>query len=465
MTRIAELRTRQEAHIARSNEVLAEADRAGRELTADERHAIGRRTAAVEALQLEIDELEIVGDYAAAPAAQPQARQTAANAGEPLGSNLGRSTPSAQRTAPMVNLAEPVQRPSAAALFGRSAPRVAAAGQDESFSRWLNALAMRDTSYLMSRPNAAGTDSLTGASGGFGVPAAHSTALLDSIVEQSQFMSLCRVVPMLADEQDFPVLNMRDRTKGPGKFTAQKLAEGAAGTIQTADFSEVALKANKRMTLWTVTAEVLQGGPGVDQALIRGAAGTMAMQLDREIWAGTGAAEMLGVNNAAALVVASKDGGQSANTVSFSNLTAVIARLLPSAFNGSAWFVNPATLPQLFTVYHPVMDSTNVVGGLPAPLTQGPDGSYRLFGRPLVITDFAPALSSQGDISLIDLSWYLIGLREELRFEVSRDFAFDEDKVTFKVVQRRAGQPILSGPVTPAVGSATLSPFVQLEAR
>lgn len=456
--RIADLRRQQESLIERSTAIVAAADAAGRPLDEDERRGIRQRSHRVEALQAEIDDLMAAGSVS-------QPRISPPNAAEPLnsGSTVRTSHAAAPTIAPIVNLAADPVRPSAAALFGAGSP--ASVTPAPSFGRWLHALAMRDTQFVL---QAAGARSDVGAEGGFAVPAGFSTALLNSVIEQSFFLSRCRVVPMTAEAQTYPVLNAYDRTKGPAGFTAEHKGEGAQATTQTPAFGEVTLRALKTVTLWTCTQEMLQGAaPGTDRALIDAAAGAIAMQIDREIWAGTGVGMMLGVSGSPATVVQAKDGSQSANTVSYSNLVNMLSRLHPSSYRRSAWFASPSALPALLSVYNPVKNvaASENVGGIGPVLTQLADGSFALFGRPLVISDFCPALSSQGDVSLIDFSQYLVGLRENLRIEVSPDFLFDQDKVAFKVVQRRAGQPIPSAPFTPAVGSATLSPFVQLQAR
>lgn len=456
----ARLMTQQERLVARNEDVLSCAAREHRHLSADDKRSIERRTAEVERMQGDIDAID-------SELSKPQPRVAPPNTVDPLNSPLGQPGRNATpRIAPIVNLAEPPQRPTAAALFGQQAAPVGGASED-TFSRWLFAVASRDTGYLMTnRPQAAGAYTGIGVEGGFAVPPAWSAALLNSIAEQSFFLSRCRVLPMDADVQSFPVLNSYDRTKGPGKFIAEKKAEGLTATVQTAAFEEITLRSFKAITYWSVTQEMLQGAlPGTDQALIRAAGGAIAMQLDREIWSGTGVAEMLGVTNSPATIVHAKDSGQSANTVTFTNLSGVLARLLPSSYRSAVWFTSPSTLPQLLSVYNPVLNAGNVVGGLPAPMTQLADGSYALFGRPLVVSDFCPALSATGDVALVDLGQYLIGMREQLRVEISPHAMFSEDKVAFKVVQRRAGMPIPTQPFTPAVGSTTLSPFVQLQAR
>lgn len=465
--RAGEIRNTISANTGRVETIELEAVRQGRTVNDAE---IARQEHLLAASQRLIEELDTIN--AALPQArsddpldQPQPRRTPTNAADPIEPTLG--TPGASRLIsaripPMVDMAQPVARASYATLFGAAQP----AHGEESFTRFLNAVASRDTSYLMSRPRNAGAATYPGEAGGFAVPAAVSGDLLEQVVEQSQFLRYCRVVPMTAKSQSYPILNIRDRSKGPAKLEAKKVAEGAAANVQTPVIEEVTLNAHKAITFWTCTREMLDDSlPGTDRALIRAAGGAIAMQLDREIMSGTGVNQLLGVTTSPATVVASKDGGQTAATLSFSNLTAMLARLLPSAYKSAFWLVSQTTLPQLFAVYHPVMNSSNVVGGLPAPLTQGADGTYRLFGLPLVVSDFAQAIGERGDISLFDLSWYLIGFREQLRVELSTERYFEEDRVAFRVVQRRDGLPILPGPITPAVGSTTISPFVQLEAR
>jgi HK97 family phage major capsid protein len=351
--------------------------------------------------------------------------------------------------------------PSYARLFGEP-PR--SERREDGFGRFLSAIMMNDSAYLLDPRHRAATggSTLSGVDGGFAVPAPVSAKLLSLVVEQSQFLSLCRVVPMEGKTTSYPVLNIRDRTKGPGKLQAKRQGEGATGTYQAPKMEDVTLTANKKVVLWSCTTEQLQDSvPGTDAALLESAAGTFAMEIDREILSGTGVAEGLGVLNSTCLVVHSKDGGQTASTVSFTNLSGMIARLAPRSFNNAVWVINQTALPALFGVYL----ATGASGGIPAPMTQLPDGSYRLFGRPLIVSDFAPALSAQGDLMLLDLSWLVVGMREDLRFEISRDALFANDEVAFKMVRRSDIKGVINGTITPANGANALSPFVALEAR
>jgi HK97 family phage major capsid protein len=416
-------------------------------------------TLALRALDRELDLRSEAGDPS--PRATP-GRKSPPDSGDSLSRPLSVSGAAAEPLAvstPVIDLACRPAPLSARALFGRQ--QAQAGGRDETFARYLRAVQTRDSSWLESRVQASGANTGTAADGGFATPVLLNTALWQSVLERSRFLKYCRVVNMRAGTETLPVVNVRDRTVGPAGFSAEKKGEGQTATAQTPVLSEVVLRASKKIVYWDATREWLDdSAPGSSQVLIDSAASEVARELDRDILRGSGTAEPLGVLNAAALIASAKDGGQGANTITYSNLTNMLTRLLPSSFENSVWFCSHTALAQLFSVYLPV----GTAGGLPAPLTQN-GNEFRLFGRPLIVSDYMPALSSLGDISLFDLSYMIVGLREALRIDTSEHFKFDEDKVSFRVVVRRDVQPILSGTITPAVGASEISPLVALEAR
>jgi hypothetical protein len=48
---------------------------------------------------------------------------------------------------------------------------------------------------------------------------------------------------------------------------------------------------------------------------------------------------------------------------------------------------------------------------------------------------------------------------------IDESVGFKESEIWFRLNCRITGQPALAAPITPRVGSATLSPFVTLDAR
>ena len=87
-----------------------------------------------------------------------------------------------------------------------------------------------------------------------------------------------------------------------------------------------------------------------------------------------------------------------------------------------------------------------------------------LFGRPVIPVEQCATLGDVGDIVLADFSQYLLA-DKPLETALSMHVRFLYDEQTFRIVYRVDGQPMWSSALTPAKGTATLSPFVTLAER
>ena len=84
-----------------------------------------------------------------------------------------------------------------------------------------------------------------------------------------------------------------------------------------------------------------------------------------------------------------------------------------------------------------------------------------IFGRPVYFTEKVPKLGTVGDISLIDLSYYLIGDRQAMSVMASEHFAFQNDQTAYRIIERVDGRPWLQTALTPHNNStSTLSAYV-----
>ena len=89
-----------------------------------------------------------------------------------------------------------------------------------------------------------------------------------------------------------------------------------------------------------------------------------------------------------------------------------------------------------------------------------------LMGRPIIVTQHAPAFTSQGDLSLVDFSFYrTITKVGGVQMDQSMHLYFDADATAFRATFRLDGGSKIVAPISQAKGSKTLSPFVQLAAR
>jgi len=134
------------------------------------------------------------------------------------------------------------------------------------------------------------------------------------------------------------------------------------------------------------------------------------------------------------------------------------------------WVINQDVeplLPQMSVAVKNVAGTENV-GGFPVYVPPGglTGAQYgTLLGRPIVMTESAPALSSAGDIVLGDFRQYLAVTKGGVKADQSMHFYFDQNIRAFRFVMRLGGMPWLSAPVARKNGSNTLSHFVALGAR
>ncbi len=131
------------------------------------------------------------------------------------------------------------------------------------------------------------------------------------------------------------------------------------------------------------------------------------------------------------------------------------------------WIASNDTFPQLATMALSVGTGGGPVwiggygnsGGMDVP-------PMTILGRPVIFTEKTPALSTTGDINFVDLSYYLIGDRQQVRVDSSEHFLFQNNQVAYRLIERVDGRPWLQSALTPHNGSSnTLSPFVQIATR
>jgi HK97 family phage major capsid protein len=66
---------------------------------------------------------------------------------------------------------------------------------------------------------------------------------------------------------------------------------------------------------------------------------------------------------------------------------------------------------------------------------------------------------------LCDFSQYVVGLRSEMRFDMSIHVHFTTDELLARLIERHDGQPLWDKALTLEDGTTTVSPFVTLAAR
>lgn len=317
------------------------------------------------------------------------------------------------------------------------------------------------------RPAASGHREGEGSSGGFMVPTQFISELFDYALESEIVRPRAQVVPMVSSSISAPGFGYTDHQTSGDRSPIQWLAEAGEGTIRTANVIEKNLRAKKAAIFSKATSELLADAPNFERSLTMKFAQDLGFGLDYAFLWGNGVGQPLGVMNSPALITVAKETSQTAGTIHYDNVTSMLARLHPAGFNQATWLVGPDSLPQLFKI-GPVIttpDGTGVGGGSAAGFQQMPDGTFRLLGRPVIVTEKMAALGTVGDILLADFSQYLIGLRRDASMERSIHAGWSTDEVHFRLIARVDGMPIPDQATTLQDGSRTVSPFVTLAAR
>ena len=68
-----------------------------------------------------------------------------------------------------------------------------------------------------------------------------------------------------------------------------------------------------------------------------------------------------------------------------------------------------------------------------------------LLGRPVIMSEKTPGiLGDKGDLSLVDWSFYLLGIRDNLMIDTSDHVKFTSDQTTVRAIARNDGRPWLN---------------------
>jgi HK97 family phage major capsid protein len=334
------------------------------------------------------------------------------------------------------------------------------------FGEFAKAVFTRDPRLFQ---NASGASEGVGADGGFYVPTQFFADIMDTSLTQEAIRPGATIIPMTSQTCAIPMFDLSNRATGIATLEGKLTGEGVTGTPQKPKVREVDLVAKKIQVLVPTTAELLMDSPQIFSTLLKQyMLDALSQTLDTWFISGTGAGVPLGILNAPALISVAKDASQTNTTITATNIANMASRLAPNSWSRATWIVSPSALAQLFTVKIVVRnaaDSDNVGGFQPGFFTANPDGTYTLLGRPLIVSDRCSALGVKGDILLCDLRSYLVGIRQNAELLVDNSIGFKESEIWFRLNCRIDGQPAIQAPITPRVGSTTLSPFVTLDPR
>ncbi len=303
--------------------------------------------------------------------------------------------------------------------------------------------------------------------GGFLVPEIMRSELLQLALEDSIVRSKATVIPMSTLRVPIPTVDDTSHVSSLfGGVQFYWTEEAASLTESTATFGRVVLDAKKLTGFFKVPAELLDDAPAFSGWFDARVPKGLAWFEDVSFMTGTGVGEPEGFINSEASVQVAKEAGQTTKTLVWENIVNMYSRMLPTSLKNACWIASIDTFPQLATMALSVGTGGGPVwiGGWSQNGSEMPP--MTILGRPVIFTEKTPALGATGDLNFVDLSYYLIGDRQQVRVDSSEHFLFQNNQVAYRIIERVDGRPWLQSPLTPHNGSSnTLSPFVQVAAR
>jgi len=301
-----------------------------------------------------------------------------------------------------------------------------------------------------------------GPDGGFAVPPQFSMDIFTHALGEDSLLPLTDSDEITGNSMVYP----KDETTpwGTDGLRAYWQSEASAATQTKPKLSTTTLRLYKLMALVPLTDELLADTNALNSYVPKKVGQSIMWKMNEAILWGLGNGTPQGAFQGNAAVVQAKDSGQATLTLTALNLANMMSRLPPGSFGKAVWMMNNNVLPALFTLtlgnYPIYLPGGAAVGGI----QMNPYGS--VLGRPLMVTQHAKSFTSQGDVMLMDPTYYrTITKTGGMQNAVSVHLYFDADATAFRTTFRMDGQPKIVNPINPANGSTTLSPFVQLAAR
>lgn len=308
-------------------------------------------------------------------------------------------------------------------------------------------------------PSTSGSEQ-TGSDGGYLVPMSFAAEIFRISLDEGSLLPLTSELPVTGNSISFPV----DETTPWGNTGVRMLwsHELEAATQSKLSVGGRTLKLRKMIGLVPLTDELMSDSTAAAAFASSQLGQALAWKINSAIVNGTGGKEPLGYRKHSSLLLSqTKETSQTADTITALNVSKMFGRLPATSMRSPSlrWLINPDALNQVMYL---------TIEGQPVwtPPQGGSDAAPAgyLLGRPIVVTDLCETLGDAGDIQLADFRQY-VTISKGPEYAESMHLFFDYGLQALRLTFRMDGQPWLSAPISPANGSMTRGPFVQLEAR
>lgn len=311
---------------------------------------------------------------------------------------------------------------------------------------------------------AAGMGTAIPSDGGFAVPVEVAAGIERDMFAGGELLSRVDVRTISGDAISYNVIDETSRASTRnGGVLGYWVDQGTAATASQPKLARIEMKLRKVGALGYMTDELVADAAALGGELESMFADELIFQVEDAITEGNGAGQPLGYLSAPCLVSVSKDTGQTAASISVSNLSQMWARMPARDKANAVWLINGDCGPQLDMLSIPVG-----TGALePRFVNYSPAGILTIKGRPVIETEYNATLGTVGDIVLINPKKYRLIRKGGVEQASSLHVRFTTGEQTFRAFYRVDGQMVPRSALTPFKGGSTktLSPVVVLATR
>jgi len=291
-----------------------------------------------------------------------------------------------------------------------------------------------------------------GASGGFLVPQQFSTEIRQVEPGEAIVRPRATVIPA-GNPPDasytFPAL---DQSQSKGMHSGVEMTwigEGEEKPETEPSFREVALTPKEVAGHTVITDKLLRNWPAANQFITTIFNRAMNAEEDYQFLRGDGVAKPLGFIESGAAYVQSRDTG---NQIQYEDIVQMYSRVKTGG--SLVWIGSQELMPQLMKLKD---DADQFIWQPNA--REGAPG--QLLGIPFLVSERTPGLGDKGDLSLVDLNYFLIKDGSGPFVAASEHVYFKRNKTVIKIFWNVDGQPWLTEPLK-LENDYQVSPFVIL---
>lgn len=271
--------------------------------------------------------------------------------------------------------------------------------------------------------------------GGFLIPPAFDPRILEKGVEGSLARGRGTFdIPIPGQMVTINALTDANRTSTLyGGIIVYRTKERATMTASKGTFEQIEIKPKPITALAFATDTQLHYAPTLAAIFGRQFQDAKTYKENIEFVNGTGAGEAQGWLTAPckyAQAAETEPSDQAAATIVTENLIKMRSHMRDEEYGNAYWYASLSCMEQLNTL---TMD-VGTGGSAIALLNIGNDGITRILGRPLIYTEFAKAIGTQGDISLVSWPSYIIGDGTYTNTASSIHVRFDANETAFRFV-------------------------------